>query len=75
MYYAKSNNYRQRCRLDGRCPHCGKPCAPYAECADRREYKRAWHKARSGKQRGSYKTNPDAKRRQPRPRLPLVWNE
>ena len=32
--------YRERMRLCGLCPHCGKPCAPYATCAARRAYKR-----------------------------------
>ena len=36
----KHQRYRSRCRREGRCPHCGKPALPYAECADRRFYKR-----------------------------------
>ncbi len=36
----KYQRYRQKCISEGRCPHCGKPCAPYFECAERREYKR-----------------------------------
>lgn len=31
--------YRHRLIADGRCPHCGQPCAPYYECEYRRFYK------------------------------------
>lgn len=36
------NKYQRRRRklvASGRCPHCGKECAPFYECADRRTYK------------------------------------
>ena len=39
------NKYDQRraqCRTYGTCPHCGRPCYPYYECADRRAYKAVW---------------------------------
>lgn len=36
----KHQRYRRKCMAEGRCPHCGKPCAPYAECEERRTYKR-----------------------------------
>ena len=35
----KQQRYRQKCISEGRCPHCGKPCAPYYECEVRRLYK------------------------------------
>jgi hypothetical protein len=36
----KYQRYRQKCLREGRCAHCGKPCAPYLECDDRRTYKK-----------------------------------
>lgn len=36
----KQQRYRRKCLSDGRCPHCGEPCAPYYECEDRRRTKR-----------------------------------
>ncbi len=36
----KHKRYRQKCIRDGRCPHCGKSCAPFYECEERRKYKR-----------------------------------
>lgn len=36
----KYARYRVKQQEVGRCPHCGKPCAPYYECNDRRFYKR-----------------------------------
>lgn len=36
----KHKRYRQKCISEDRCPHCGKPCAPYYECEERRKYKR-----------------------------------
>lgn len=35
----KHQRYRRRCIEQGKCPHCGKPCAPYGECEERRRYK------------------------------------
>lgn len=35
----KNQRYRARQKEQGKCPHCGKPCAPYAECEERREAK------------------------------------
>lgn len=37
---ASTRDYKMRCISEGRCPHCGKPCAPFTECEDRRRYKR-----------------------------------
>ena len=37
----KQKRYRQKCALEGRCPHCGQPCAPYYECDERRAYKKS----------------------------------
>lgn len=31
----------RKLRKEGRCWHCGKPCAPWYECEDRRKYKYA----------------------------------
>ncbi len=36
----KHSRYRLKQQEAGRCPHCGKPCAPYYECATRRFQKR-----------------------------------
>lgn len=38
----KHQRYREKCISEGRCPHCGKPCAPFHECYERRFYKRFW---------------------------------
>lgn len=35
----KYDRYRQKQNEKGHCPHCGKPCAPYYECKERREKK------------------------------------
>lgn len=32
----KHQRYRQRKIVQGKCPHCGNPCAPYYECEERR---------------------------------------
>ena len=32
----KHQRYRQKCITEGRCPHCGEPCAPFYECFKRR---------------------------------------
>ncbi len=37
---SKQKRYRMKQHGEMRCPHCGKSCEPYAECAERREYKR-----------------------------------
>lgn len=37
----KYQRYKQKCVSEGRCPHCGKPCAPYYECDERRAYKKS----------------------------------
>lgn len=43
--WAKNAAYRRRCREEGRCAHCGRPCYPYAECEERRAYRSAnYHK-------------------------------
>lgn len=36
----KYARHRIKCLMEGRCPHCGKPCAPYSECQERRAKKR-----------------------------------
>lgn len=36
----KNKRYRDKCIREGRCPHCGQPCAPYYECDKRRFYKK-----------------------------------
>lgn len=50
----KQKSYRQRCAAEGRCPHCGKPCAPYRECQQRRDYKRIQRVLRRGVQFGMF---------------------
>jgi hypothetical protein len=40
VLYAKNARYRQKCISEGRCPHCGKLCAPYSICVERRVYKK-----------------------------------
>ena len=42
----KTKRYRAKMKASGRCPHCGEPCAPYYECAERRAYKNAQRRAR-----------------------------
>lgn len=37
----KHKRYRLKCISEGLCPHCGKPCAPYYECDDRRFYRKS----------------------------------
>lgn len=37
--WAKNRAYRERCRANGLCDHCGKPCAPFKTCKARRHYK------------------------------------
>ncbi len=39
----KYQRYRARLRAEVKCTHCGKLCAPYFECDDRREYKNRRH--------------------------------
>lgn len=38
--YDKQRRYRNKCKEEGRCPHCGKMCAPYSACEERRKYHR-----------------------------------
>jgi hypothetical protein len=42
----KNKRYREAQKAKGCCPHCGKPCAPYYECEERRAYKMAHRRAR-----------------------------
>lgn len=42
----KYDRYRVRNIRSGRCPHCGRPCRPYYECAARRRYKRIRYRQR-----------------------------
>ena len=39
----KQARYRRKMYLEGKCPHCGKLCAPYSECQERRNSKRIAH--------------------------------
>jgi hypothetical protein len=34
---SKEARYAFRKKAEGCCPHCGKPCAPYKQCEERRE--------------------------------------
>lgn len=36
----KNKRWQQKQVESGRCPHCGKPCAPFYECWERRESKK-----------------------------------
>ena len=38
--YEKHKRYREKMRKEGKCPHCGKPCLPYSECATRRQQRK-----------------------------------
>ena len=38
----KYQRYRLKNTAQGRCPHCGKSCAPYYECEDRRLNKKVY---------------------------------
>ncbi len=58
--YDRHKAYRERSRVKGRCPHCGKFCAPYYECEERREKKRV------ARNRGIYNVKVDDKRYLPR---------
>lgn len=58
LKYAKQKAYRARCVGAGRCPHCGEPCAPYAECERRRFYKRIQRVLRRGVQFGTFEKTP-----------------
>ena len=42
----KYTKYRLRNVTAGKCPHCGKPCAPFYECETRRFAKRLSHALR-----------------------------
>jgi hypothetical protein len=55
------NKYQRRAAslvARGRCPHCGKPCAPYYECGERRLYKKINYHLRRGVQFGTYRKEP-----------------
>lgn len=45
-----TQRYAKRATADGRCAHCGKPCAPYTICEDRRAYLRQKQAERHRKQ-------------------------
>ena len=53
--YGKQRRYRQRLVAQGKCPHCGKPCAPYYECGERRFYRQINYMLRRGIQAGRFK--------------------
>jgi hypothetical protein len=59
----KYTRYKQRMVADGRCPHCGRPCLPYYECAERRSKK---NRARSLRSKFNRSSKPDDVRKQPR---------
>ena len=56
----KHKRYRLKMQALGRCPHCGRPCAPFAECAERREA------VRLRRNLGVHKISPRDRRRLPR---------
>lgn len=38
----KGQRYRLKCIQEGRCDHCGQPCAPFAKCEVRRRKQADW---------------------------------
>ena len=40
----KHKNYIKKCVSEGRCPHCGRFCAPFYECDERRTNRRLVYK-------------------------------
>jgi hypothetical protein len=63
--FLKQKHYRERTRNAGHCPHCGRPCAPYYECEERRAYKRK-QRATQEKTRGAYVRKTEDRRRRVR---------
>ena len=64
----KHQRYRKKMKKLVLCPHCGKPCEPFFECAERRENKR---KQRT---KNKYKVNPVDVRKIPRiEHIPAVY--
>lgn len=61
----------EKCKREGRCPHCGKPCAPYFECAERRAYKSRYLKGKSSYNRNLRSDDP---RWEPRGKI-RYWTE
>ena len=57
MSMDKYQRYRAKCINEGRCPHCGKPCAPYRTCEARRERKRFLYLLRRMVAAGLLETN------------------
>jgi hypothetical protein len=57
----KQRAYRQRMRSTGSCPHCGQPCAPYYECAERRFYKGVYLALRNSAKRGIFYRDADGR--------------
>lgn len=39
-WMTNQQRYRLKAKASGCCPHCGKPCAPYLTCEERRESER-----------------------------------
>lgn len=70
----KQVKWQQQRIREGRCPHCGQPCAPYYECEERRAAKRARYVTKGGGSRWPRPTRrtqastapaPTPKKRQP----------
>jgi len=68
----KWQRYRVKLVAAGRCPHCGKPCAPYRECEERRQKKAEYVKKRRQRLNPNYTPyrpiGPDDKRKLPHQR-------
>lgn len=63
--YRKNADYRRRCRAKGLCTHCGRPCAPYVTCEDRRAYQnkqRRRVRESQGYKRGPYVVHSTARK-------------
>jgi hypothetical protein len=65
----KYSRYRQKCITEGRCPHCGKPCAPFFECPQRRVNKLFNRNLREMVKRGEIKVVSE------RPGCPTIYTK
>ena len=67
----KYQRRRQKLAAEGCCPHCGKPCAPFVECEERRAYKRKKAKDKTLVHKASGR--PGDKRFLPKPKPEYDW--
>ncbi len=57
----RHSRYRVKCQETGKCPHCGKSCAPFYECEQRRFYKRLSYAMKKGVRLGMFYQTEDGK--------------